>query len=305
MDPRLLQPTDPLRLKAAFADLGLREVKGAATHPRIGEMYKAAGASPDMDDSRVSWCSAAMNDWVKKEGLAGTNSLLGKSWDALPNARKLDIAKTLPRAAILMFRYSGVSWQAHVCMLLADLGDRLVVIGANQGGERENGGGVTIMTWPRAALIAAVWPVGALSSRVAQNFIGSGASQVGGSVAGGGADYLESAAAPASHIAANGDKISEGLTQAQELAMQAAQYLRWAQYALVAIGIALALYGFYRFVKGYLRPQEMTDIGTGAGVPPPEGLDIDMPTHAPRRKRKPTRGPSSKPKTKRKRRAGS
>lgn len=298
MDARNVQPNDPLRLKAAFNDLGLREVPGGATAPRIGEMYKAAGASPDMDDSRVSWCSAAMNDWVKKEGLAGTNSLLGKSWAALPNARALDIKRAIPRASICMFRYSGVSWQAHVAMALADLGDRIMVIGANQGNS------VSIMTWPKSALIAAVWPVGALSSRVTQNLFGSGVSQVAAQGANGGASYLESAATPAVHVTESGDKIVEGLTQAQELALQAAQYLRWAQYALVAIGIALAAYAFYRFVRGYLWPQPMPEIGQGDGVPPPEGLDIDLPTtQRPRRKRKPSRGPSSRPKAKLKRRA--
>lgn len=147
-----IMPGDPPWLIAAFRDLGLREVPGPRSSPRICEMYSAAGhpAPEKLDDSKWSWCSAAMNAWFVESGLKGTGSLMGRSW--LKRGNKLNSSKRLPRGALLVFKYDDNPSHGHICCLLQDNGDRLRVIGANQGNA------VSVMSWPRDKMIGAVWP---------------------------------------------------------------------------------------------------------------------------------------------------
>jgi uncharacterized protein (TIGR02594 family) len=141
--------TDPPWLRRAFADLGLKEVPGKGSNPRIVEMYALAKNSGVKEDS-VPWCSAAVNAWMAESGIEGTRSLLARSWLAWGTKPAL---KPLPRGAVLIFKRGNSSWQGHVCLLLEDNGSVLTVIGGNQSDA------VTIARYRRTSLIGARWPV--------------------------------------------------------------------------------------------------------------------------------------------------
>jgi uncharacterized protein (TIGR02594 family) len=241
--------SDPAWLKAAFGDLGLKETPGPRSNPRVVEMYDLAG-HPEIKDDAVAWCAAAMGAWLVKANLKGTGSLAARSY--LNYGRKLPTER-IPRGAILIFRRGTSSWQGHVCICLADYGETLVVIGGNQSDA------VTIARYPKAALLGARWPETALNSRTLQSGGLSIASLGGQEVAGETATYLEP----------QPDQIAEGLSQAQEMAMQAAVYLRWAQYALILIGVLSAVYAGYRFIQKRIRPAEIPQIEPGPSIDDP------------------------------------
>lgn len=149
-----VQPNDAPWLKAGFRNLGLAEVAGPLSNPTIIEMYRAAGAKvPEkLDDSSWSWCSAAMCYWFEKAKLAGTRSLLGRSWLNRKNSTRLDVSKPLPRGAVVVLKYDNDPNHGHVATLLADNGVTIQVLGANQRNH------VCVMSWKRTALIGAIWP---------------------------------------------------------------------------------------------------------------------------------------------------
>ena len=65
-------------IQIAHAEIGVAEVPGPGSNPRIVEYSKAADGIAEPDD--VPWCSSFMN-WVwKKVGLKGTGSKYARSW---------------------------------------------------------------------------------------------------------------------------------------------------------------------------------------------------------------------------------
>lgn len=228
-------PNDPAWLKAAFDDLGLKEAPGAANNARVVEMYELAG-HPEIKDDAVAWCAAAVGAWLVKANLKGTGSLAARSY--LNYGRKLPTQR-IPRGAILIFRRGTSSWQGHVCFCLEDNGSTLKVIGGNQSDA------VTIANYSKAALLGARWPETALNSRTLQSgglsFASLGGSEVAGDVA-------------------------DQLSQAQEIATQAAQYLRVAQYVLLVLAVIAAGYAAYRFIHKRIRPAELPPIEDGPSI---------------------------------------
>jgi uncharacterized protein (TIGR02594 family) len=239
---------DPPWLNRAFADLGLHELPGAAARPRIVEMYAKAG-HPEITSDEIAWCSAALNTWMVESNNRGTGSLAARSW--LSWGRAVDLRKTIPRGAVLIFRRSS-SWQGHVCLCLEDRDGMLTVIGGNQSD------GVTIARYRKAALIGARWPDTVGNSRTIQSLIGSGLAETGDRGAGQAAEYVEQ----------NGDQIADAIGTAQQHVTEFASYLRIAQYLLIALAVVGFLYAIYRFVWRHLKPLPVPDVSE-------EGPSID------------------------------
>jgi hypothetical protein len=61
---------------------------------------------------------------------AKCGSLAARSW--LAWGRAVDLRKTIPRGAVLIFRRGRSSWQGHVCLCLEDRDGTVTVIGGNQ-----------------------------------------------------------------------------------------------------------------------------------------------------------------------------
>lgn len=62
----------------ALGELGVREVPGAASNPRINEY--AASTTLKATSDEVPWCSSFANWCVVRAGLVGTQSAAAKSW---------------------------------------------------------------------------------------------------------------------------------------------------------------------------------------------------------------------------------
>jgi uncharacterized protein (TIGR02594 family) len=240
---------DPPWLKRAFADLGLHELPGAAAKPRIVEMYAKAG-HPEIKSDEVAWCSAAVNAWMVETNSRGTGSLAARSW--LTWGRPVDIRKTIPRGAVLIFRRGNSSWQGHVCLCLEDRDGTLTVIGGNQSDA------VTIARYRKAALIGARWPDTVGNSRTIQSLVGSGLAET----------VERGAGQTAEHVEQNADQIAEAIGTAQQQVTEFASYLRIAQYLLIALAVAGLIYAIYRFVWRHLKPLPVPEVHE-------EGASID------------------------------
>jgi hypothetical protein len=180
----------------------------------------------------------------------GTGSLAARSW--LSWGRAVDLRKTIPRGAVLIFRRGSSSWQGHVCLCLEDRDGSLTVIGGNQSD------GVTIACYRRAALIGARWPDTVGNSRTIQSLVGSGLAET----------AERGTAQTAEHVEQNADQIAEAIGSAQQQVAEFASYLRIAQYLLIALAVAGFLYAIYRFVRRHLRPLPVPEISA-------EGPSID------------------------------
>jgi uncharacterized protein (TIGR02594 family) len=142
--------TDPPYLKAAFADLGVREVAGRGkknANPSILAAFAAAGHGGVVDDE-TAWCSAKMCQWQASDGLPlpaiVEERLMGLSWEKMGRAITLEEAE---RGDICTFYYAGKdTWQRHVCYFLGVDGKKIWVIGGNQTNA------VTVTSFPVANL---------------------------------------------------------------------------------------------------------------------------------------------------------
>ena len=152
--------TDPSYLKAAFADLGLSEIRGPKHASRVVKLFALAGHSWVKDDE-TAWCAAAMGGWLVEGGHVGSGSLMARSYAkyGVPCDKK----KKLPRGAIIVWP-RGKPPSGHVNILLEDDGVFLTCIGANQGNNK--GGGVTISRNRKSTAIAARLPIGVLPPKV-------------------------------------------------------------------------------------------------------------------------------------------
>jgi uncharacterized protein (TIGR02594 family) len=139
---KLLLAGDPAHLRAAFGDLGLKEIPGKGHHPRIVSMFAKSG-NPQVVDDETAWCSAAIGAWLAESGNKGTGSLAARSY--LQWGTPTDQPK---RGDIAVFKRGKPSWQGHVGIYLGRDKGRVTVIGGNQSNA------VTVASYPEADLIA-------------------------------------------------------------------------------------------------------------------------------------------------------
>ena len=137
-------------LQIARSDLGIEEIAGPKANPRIMQYYRAAGANWAKDDA-VPWCGAAMAAWVSSAGYpVPAEAARARAW--------LDWGTPLeqPRKGAVAVLKRGADPNAgHVCLYLEDRGDRILVIGGNQGDA------VSITSFPKRDVLGYRWPVGA------------------------------------------------------------------------------------------------------------------------------------------------
>jgi uncharacterized protein (TIGR02594 family) len=79
--PYQLQPAKPQELVSiARRQLGITEVPGAGSNPRIIEYLKTTTIDAKAYNDSTAWCSAFVNWVVKQGGIRGTNSAAALSW---------------------------------------------------------------------------------------------------------------------------------------------------------------------------------------------------------------------------------
>lgn len=143
--------SDPPWLKAAFKDIGLREIAGAKHNLRVVEMFRKAG-HPSVSNDETAWCAAAMGCWLVEGESKGSGSLMARSY--LKYGRALDTSKKLPRGAIAVWP-RGEPPSGHVNIVIGDDGTTLTCIGGNQSPAP---GTVSISKEKKSRLLGARWP---------------------------------------------------------------------------------------------------------------------------------------------------
>lgn len=128
-------------MAVARAELGIREVPGTKSNPRILEYHRFTTLQARSDE--VDWCSAFCNFVLESVGIPGTRSALARSWLRWG----VRIETPVPGCIVILKRGSE-SWQGHVGFLVELSGrDRLQVLGGNQGKR------VSIATFKRADVL--------------------------------------------------------------------------------------------------------------------------------------------------------
>lgn len=124
----------------------VKEVPGASSAGRIISYHQHTSLKATNDE--VPWCSAAMCCCFEELGLTSTKSAAARSW--LGYGTRL---KEFKLGAIAIFeRGTPESMSGHVGIALNEDNNVVQVIGGNQSNA------VSIMKFPKAKLIAYMWP---------------------------------------------------------------------------------------------------------------------------------------------------
>jgi uncharacterized protein (TIGR02594 family) len=125
----------------ASKDLGMREVSGAASHPRIRLAINRAADWLDDDDSKTAWCGCIMGLWCSEIGLPSPNEYYrAAAWAGIGTETPIGIAT---KGDVCVFRREG---GAHVALYTSHTDTSITVLGGNQSNA------VTVATFPRQAL---------------------------------------------------------------------------------------------------------------------------------------------------------
>ena len=207
-------------IDVAKEELGVKELPGKPAAKRVLEYFNAAGHGYVVSDE-TAWCSAFANFCMAEAGYSGTKSLAARSW--LKWGHKVDPQP----GAVLIFKRGNSTWQGHVCFCLSVKGDRVTVIGGNQGNK------VSIVTRSLDGLLGARMPASMATSYKAKagavgfaSFVGSQAEMA--------LPYVEQAAD------------LPGLSQ----------YAGVFQYAMIGLGLMAFAYMIYREWKDVTKSNE-------------------------------------------------
>lgn len=129
-----LPPRDqwPDWLQHAVKDVGVSEVPGMESHPRILEYYAhtALKNPKQRDDSSTSWCASAMSCWLDECGYESPHAAMARSF--LGYGRKIDV----PTFGCIAVFWTGqpVGTAGHVGFYCGEAArGHMTVFGGNQG----------------------------------------------------------------------------------------------------------------------------------------------------------------------------
>jgi uncharacterized protein (TIGR02594 family) len=130
----------------AFLTLGLG-VKRGKDRPVISDFLRYAGISAASD--QTPWCSAFVNYCMEQAGIRGTRRANARSW--------LDwgeMSMGLPEfgCVVVLWRESPSSIKGHVGFYTGFRGDKLLLLGGNQGHA------VSVAEYPKSRLLGYRWP---------------------------------------------------------------------------------------------------------------------------------------------------
>lgn len=131
-------------LTAARAELGTREVRGAADNARVVEYHGTT--SLRAQDDETAWCSSFVNWSMEQAGYRGTDSAAARSWSTWGEAVTRDAASVRPGDVIVFPRGNNPAF-GHVAIVSEVHADgRVTVVGGNQGNGPGQPDGVTEAT---------------------------------------------------------------------------------------------------------------------------------------------------------------
>lgn len=145
-------------LQEAQLDLGLAELPGPRTHPRILEMLDQADGTlgdgktlQSIRDDETPWCSSALCAWMEAAGIKSPRSAMARSW------AKWGIALDGPAVGcvVVFWRGDRKGPSGHVGIVTGrDKRGNLMVVGANQSNA------VTEAPFGTERVLSYRWPTG-------------------------------------------------------------------------------------------------------------------------------------------------
>lgn len=123
---RISDMRQPPWMAHAWAELGQREIPGSGSNPRIADFIRRSG-HPELADDATPWCAAFVGACLDRAGVAGTRSLLARSyleWGQPVDEPELGVVAVLSRG-----RDPALG---HVGFLIGTTGERLIILGGNQ-----------------------------------------------------------------------------------------------------------------------------------------------------------------------------
>lgn len=136
---------EPEWLKIARRELGTTEIPGSKDNPRIVEYHTACALHAT--DDETPWCSAFVNWCLRKAGKTGTRNAMARSF--LEWGTKMD----RPRIGCIVVFSRGAAPAGHVAFCVGIDGDRIKVLGGNQGNK------VSIVSSSTVSVLSYRWPV--------------------------------------------------------------------------------------------------------------------------------------------------
>jgi len=114
--------------KIANKEIGIREVDGAGSNPRIIEYLKAVDFNDEitLTDS-IPWCSAFINWCIQQAGGRGTRNAMARSFLAWGKE-----TKDPKPGDLAIFKRGQKSYQGHVAMFVSQDSLWITVLGGNQ-----------------------------------------------------------------------------------------------------------------------------------------------------------------------------
>ncbi len=134
----------PSWITVAEGELGTAEIAGARHNPRVIEYHATTGG---FSDDETPWCASFVNWVLQRSGQGGTGSAAAMSFQ--------NYGTQLDRPAygcIAVFSYGG--GKGHVGFVVGKQGDRLLVLGGNQGDQ------VKVSSYGTGSIVAYVVPSG-------------------------------------------------------------------------------------------------------------------------------------------------
>lgn len=140
--------TGPRWLEIARGELGVAEVQGPGSNPRVIEYHAATTLKATSDD--VPWCSAFVNWVMAQAGVKGTGSAAARSWTEWGQA-----CRPAEGCVVVLSRGPGPT-SGHVGLLvrIEPKAGRVVLLGGNQGDK------VSVAAFPVSRVLAFRWPAG-------------------------------------------------------------------------------------------------------------------------------------------------
>jgi uncharacterized protein (TIGR02594 family) len=140
---------EPPWMEAAKKELGVAEIAGPESNPRIRLYYTATALGGDPEDTATPWCSAFVNFVLEQAGYKGTRRANARSWldwgDKLEQPRHGCIA--------VLWRNRPESPQGHVAFYDRERDPGSIwLLGGNQGNR------VSYAHYPKRRVLEYRWP---------------------------------------------------------------------------------------------------------------------------------------------------
>lgn len=144
---RVESSDDPLWLRIAAKEIGIKEMVGIKHHPRILQYHQATSLKAMSEN--ISWCASFINWCLREAGIEGTKSPAARSFERWG----IPLEWPVKGCIAVFWRGDPNSWQGHVSLYIStDQHGNFRCLGGNQGDA------VRVSTYNKDRLIGFRWP---------------------------------------------------------------------------------------------------------------------------------------------------